>query len=234
VVILDLFCGAGGAAMGYHRAGFEVIGVDIAPQPHFPFVFYQWDALAWMEAWLGLPQKRRARVDAIHASPPCQAWTHARHLSNRGRGDHPRLISAMRDLLESSGLPFVIENVEDAKPELLDPVRICGSSVGLVDIQRHRLFEANFPLSTPPCAHHLRGPARFPGTPRADGSRPLSTIVNQMASGVSHSMLAEAMGIDFMPAPGRRRPSKELCEAIPPAYTLLIGQQLRAHLERAA
>jgi DNA (cytosine-5)-methyltransferase 1 len=220
--LLDLFCGAGGAGMGYHRAGFDVVGVDIAAQPHFPFEFHQADAMTYpLDGF-----------DAIHASPPCQAWTHARHLGNKGRTDHPRLISPVRDLLRRAGKPYVIENVQDARAELVDPLLLCGSMFGL-PIERHRLFELTVPVLAPSCFHGLRGPREYPGTPRADGTRPLSRVVNQMASGVGHDLLAGAMGIDWMPARGKR-PSPELCEAIPPAYTEFIGVQLLAAVKAAA
>ncbi len=213
--------------MGYHRAGFDVFGVDIKPQPHYPFEMVQEDArdaLEWLD-WLAPDD-----FDAIHASPPCQRWSHAGLFANR-RGNHENLIPVTRDLIQATGLPYVIENVEDARGELRDPVKLCGSSLGIEDVERHRYFETSFPVLVPPCQHGLRGAARFPGTPRSDGSRPDSTIVNQMASGVTHSMLAEAMGIDWMPSRGKR-PTSELCQAIPPAYTALIGAQLLEHLNR--
>lgn len=234
--LLDLFCGAGGAAMGYHRAGFDVVGVDIKPQPNYPFEFYKGGALAFLEGlYLYSWTLVDGEFDAIHASPPCQAYSHAGLYASRRRADHPRLIAATRDLLTRTGLPYVIENVEDARRELIEPVMLCGSLVGLPDLERHRYFETNWPLLVPShCQHGVRGRARFPGTTRADGSRPNSAIVNQMASGVTHQMLADAMGIDWLPAPGRKRPTPELCEAIPPAYTELIGHQLMSYLKAVA
>lgn len=219
--LLDLFCGAGGAGMGYHRAGFDVVGVDLHPQSNYPFPFLQADALQALAAgfWRSF--------DAIHASPPCQAYTHAKYLGNRGRDDHPDLLAETREALRDVGIPYVIENVPNSP--MLSPVVICGSSVGLVDLERHRWFETNWPLLVPPCAHGERGAARFPGTPRADGTRPLSRIVNQMASGTTHEMLADAMGIDWIPPTGKR-PTGDLRNAIPPAYTELIGHQLRLAL----
>jgi DNA (cytosine-5)-methyltransferase 1 len=218
--LLDLFCGAGGATRGYQLAGFHVTGVDIAAMPHYcGDEFRQADALGFsLDGY-----------DAIHASPPCQHWTHAKHMGNRGRSDHPQLIAPIRERLRAWGGPYVIENVEDAKAFLLSPVTLCGSSLGLPDLERHRCFESNVGLMAPGCAHGLRGPARFPGTPRSDGSRPLSRIANAMASGISHEVLAAAMGIDWMPGSGFR-PSRELHEAIPPAYTEFIGEQLLAFL----
>ena len=225
--LLDLFCGAGGAAVGYHRAGFDVVGVDIKPQSHYPFEFIQDDAV---KSTLLYERKWVQGFDAIHASPPCQAYTHARHLGNRGRKDHPQLIAATRGLLEATGLPYVIENVEGSP--LRNPVLLCGSMFGL-SVRRHRLFESNMALLVAPCVHAYEGEPRFPSTPRADGSRPLSAVVNPMSRDVSHQMLADGMGIDWMPASGFR-PTNELREAIPPAYTEHIGRFLIEHLQREA
>src|SRR5512146_2584663 len=108
--LLDLFCGAGGAAVGYHRAGFEVVGVDIRPQPNYPFEFIQADALDILR-W-DWPERRFGRLDAIHASPPCQTYTKAQKLQGN---DHPDLIGPTRRLLEQTGLPYVIENVGERR-----------------------------------------------------------------------------------------------------------------------
>ena len=132
--LLDLFSGAGGAAMGYHEAGFDVVGVDIDPQPRYPFEFHQADALTFpLDGY-----------DAIHASPPCQAYTQL------GKGEHPRLIEPIRVRLQSAGVPYVIENVVGAP--LRNPVKLCGSTFGL-HVKRHRLFETNVPMLVPPCYH---------------------------------------------------------------------------------
>jgi DNA (cytosine-5)-methyltransferase 1 len=154
--LLDLFCGAGGAAMGYHRAGFDVVGVDVNPQPRYPFEFVQADALTYpLEGF-----------DAIHASPPCQPWTRKTPTWGRARvhyPDHPQLIEPTRDRLHASGLPYVIENVVGAP--LRAQVMLCGSMFGL-RIQKHRLFEGNWPLPFPPasCYHvGLYDPWKGPG-----------------------------------------------------------------------
>src|SRR5262245_32328515 len=141
--LLDLFCGAGGAAVGYDRAGFQVVGVDIAPQPNYPFTFGEADALEYLK-WIVLPSLGARKFAAIHASPPCQRWS----TKTRNPERHPDLIEPVRVLLESTGLPYVIENVPDAP--LRDPVQLCGSSFGL-GVQRHRSFETNFPLLVPDC-----------------------------------------------------------------------------------
>ncbi len=221
--LLDLFCGAGGAAKGYADAGFEVVGVDIKPQPNYPFRFIRSEALRYLAdpPWT---------FDAIHASPPCQAYTHARVLGHRGRSDHPELIEETRRLLRDTGLPYVIENVKGAPLE--NPVMLCGSAFGL-DVERHRLFETNFPLMAPGCVHGQQAPNRFPGTPRHDGSRPLSRIVNPMSKDCSHEDFARAMGIDWMPKAGFR-PTNELREAIPPRFTEHIGGYLMTHLQAVA
>lgn len=135
----------------------------------------------------------------------------------------------MRERLQVAGVPYIIENVERALPELRDPVLLCGSMFGL-HVERHRLFElGGFAVLTPTCQHYAYGEPRYPSTPRADGSRPLSRIVNPLASGVSHELFAKAMGIDWLPARGVR-PTLELHEAIPPAYTEYLGDFLLSAL----
>lgn len=210
--------------MGYHRAGFEVVGVDIAAQPDYPFEFHQANArgVLWRGMWAGF--------DAIHASPPCQAYTHARHIANRGRDDHPRLIEPIRALLKTTDLPYVIENVVGAPLE--DATTICGVSLGL-NVKRHRIFESNVALMVPPCACGDYRDRQFASTPRADGSRPLSRYVNPLASDTTHEQFAEAMGIDWIAARGKR-PAPGLHEAIPPAYTELIGGYLMAAIRQEA
>lgn len=142
--LLDLFCGAGGAAVGYHRAGFDVVGVDLAPQPDYPFDFVRHDALD-----LNIGYMRE--FDAIHASPPCQAHSSITKVNGTAHL-HPQLIEPTRDLLNLVGLPYVIENVVGAP--LLDPVQCCGSILCptivvdgvLSSIRRHRRFESNVKL----------------------------------------------------------------------------------------
>jgi DNA (cytosine-5)-methyltransferase 1 len=202
--LLDLFCGAGGCSVGYHRAGFDVVGVDITPQPRYPFEFHEADALTFpLEGF-----------DAIHASPPCQAHTTLRH---RTGGDYPDLVAATRDRLLDSGLPYVIENVVGAP--LLNPVMLCGSTFGLGvggrQLRRHRLFESNAPIMASPCQHH--GPAV--GVYGTGGG-------GQMTRGFKAEGVADAraaLGIDWMSL-------AELSEAIPPAYTEHIGGYLMAEV----
>lgn len=144
-LLLDLFCGAGGAAEGYHRAGFDVVGIDINPQPRYPFRFIQGDALD-VSLW-------PVGVDVIHASPPCQALS----TQTPDKSKHLNLIPATRDVLVGSGLPYVIENVEGARRSMVDPIRLCGSSFGL-DVRRHRYFESNVDLQGVACDHGWQAP----------------------------------------------------------------------------
>jgi DNA (cytosine-5)-methyltransferase 1 len=207
--LLDLFCGAGGAAMGYHRAGFDVVGVDIKPQPRYPFEFHQGDAMTWpLDGY-----------DAIHASPPCQAYSAMRTNWN-ARSDHPDLLPPMRERLLASGLPWVIENVPGAPMSPL--VLLCGSAFGLgipgYQLRRHRWFEVcGTWVMSPPCQHH--GPVigiygdHGRDRRRKDGYGRYFTLDERK----------QAMGIDWM-ARG------ELDQAIPPAYTEHIGRQLLEHL----
>lgn len=216
--LLDLFCGAGGAAEGYARAGFDVVGVDVKPQPRFPFRFAQLDAIAFLE---NVPAYI-STFDAIHASPPCQAFTAYRRKGHVK--DSPDLVGVTRELLEATGLPFVIENVEGAP--LVDPVMICGSMFDpVMNIRRHRLFEANWDLEPPewPCRHKLQVSRLYPGgASRRDygDSRTLVRATVEVGTwDIPVDVQREAMDIDWMEL-------GELSEAIPPAYTEHIGRQL--------
>lgn len=210
--LLDLFSGAGGAARGYQQAGFHVTGVDINPQPRYAGdEFVQADALTF-------PLDGFA---AIHASPPCQFATaykrrhgHVRYSAN--------LIPATRWRLQATGLPYVIENVSTARRELINPIQLCGSSFGL-DVRRHRLFESNVAILAPPCNHTAQTPRFPPATNRANLRRTVEVGVWRIPLDVQQ----QAMGIDWMTR-------EELSQAIPPAYTELIGAQLIAHLMDAA
>jgi hypothetical protein len=203
--LLDLFCGAGGCAVGYHRAGFDVVGVDINPQPNYPFEFHQADALTFpLDGF-----------DAIHASPPCQAHSALGWHSQNRHIEHPDLIPQTRARLDASGLPFVIENVEGAP--LINPSRICGSGFGL-PLKRHRLFETNFPLMVPPCAHGQMA-KRFKIHRHGEIINTAFLPVYGTGGGKAAEHWAEGMGIDWMDRAG-------LAQAIPPAYTEHIGGYL--------
>lgn len=210
--LLDLFCGAGGAAMGYHRAGFEVVGVDINPQPHYPFEFHQADAMA-------VPLDG---FDAIHASPVCKAFSRITRTA-RTAPVHPDQITPLRPRLIASGLPYVIENVPGAP--LVQPVMLCGSMFDL-DVQRHRLFESNWGLRDHhwPCRHAIWTPRFHPNrSARKKGGRKARVIVvaghGNDGPGGRVADWREAMGIEWMTR-------DELAQAIPPAYTEFIGGQL--------
>lgn len=212
--LLDLFCCAGGAGTGYARAGFEVVGVDINPQPNYPFAFLQTDAL-------NLDPKFIATFDAIHASPPCQSYS---DLAKRnGNADAwPRLIDPIRDVLIRSKLPYVIENVEGAP--LRNPIVLCGTMFKGLRVLRHRLFEANFPILTPKHGPH---PKVHTFDKRKSHYGKTNDMVDfvQVTGGGNCTIAAarDAMGIDWMT-------KNELNEAIPPAYTRFIGKQLLAYM----
>jgi DNA (cytosine-5)-methyltransferase 1 len=207
--LLDLFCGAGGAAMGYSRAGFEVVGVDIKPQPHYPFEFHQADALEYVA-------EHGREFDAIHASPPCQAYAITNNIWKK-RDAYPMLIEPTRDLLVASGLPYVIENVPGAP--LIDPVILCGDMFGLRVI-RHRLFESSVFMLHPVHVKHTAR-ASYGRTPKNGEHFTISGHFGDVAGG------RKAMGIDWMTR-------DELAQAIPPAYTEWIGAQLIAAPEVSA
>jgi DNA (cytosine-5)-methyltransferase 1 len=226
--LLDLFCGAGGAAMGYHRAGFEVVGVDIKPQPNYPFEFVQSDALSYLLPDEVSPTWNVAEsFDAIHASPPCQALSTLRVMPNAH--EHQNLIPATREMLEQAGLLYVIENVVGARPHLRHPFLLCGSSFGL-RVWRHRLFETNWEIGLlPPCSH-VEHPDPLDvtgdGGGRRKGLRPDCGGGNsRKPRGLAEA--SDALDIDWM---SRR----ELSQAIPPAYTELIGHQLLQHIHARA
>ena len=209
--LLDLFCGAGGAAMGYHRAGFEVVGVDIAPQKHYPFEFHQADALTYP----------LDEFDVIHASPPCQGYSVSKGLSNGA----PLLIETVRLRLRASGASWIIENVRGALSSMPTSVQLCGTQFGL-HVYRHRLFESNMLLFAPGmvCRHpaylmdgylcvYGNGARR-----RQTGNR------GNKYQRCSRAEARTAMDIDWMT-------QHELSQAIPPAYTEWIGLQLRSALD---
>jgi DNA (cytosine-5)-methyltransferase 1 len=212
--LLDLFSGAGGAAMGYHRAGFEVVGVDIAPQPRYPFEFHQADALEYCAA-------HGQEYDVIHASPPCQRYTVGRKIHDSG-ARYPDLVGPTRDLLRSIWKTYVIENVIGAP--LLNPITLCGTMFGL-HVFRHRLFESSHLLFAPQHAKHNGS------TGATDGYSTLARGRNGYICVAGHNFIREegaaAMGIDWM------KTRYELAQAIPPAYTEYIGKQLLAVLEAA-
>lgn len=217
--LLDLFCCAGGASAGYARAGFDVVGVDISPQPRYPFTFRQADALDVLA-----DREFVANFDAIHASPPCQHYSAAAEIHDTA-DQHPDLIPPVRSLLMDTGLPWVMENVE--RSTLATTLMLCGSMFGL-GVKRHRLFESNVLLIGPTCgSHRLWHASVFGG--RAVGRQRVTHggpgVRSQTWDKFPDELATarDAMGIDWMNL-------AELSEAIPPAYTEFIGGQLLASL----
>lgn len=228
---LDLFCGAGGAAMGLHRAGFDVIGVDHKPQPRFPFTFVQADALN--------PPFNLADFDFIWASPPCQAHTALKTMTNAR--EHANLIPATRSLLIASGRPYTIENVFGAPLIPGKTIMLCGTMFGLqsaddtAELRRHRYFETSFPIVlSPPCNHTNRitlgvygskvrdiaAEKRHYAKDRATRGMPVNVVLPQ-------SRGFEAMHINWMNV-------AELSQAIPPAYSEFIARAFLSSMKAAA
>jgi DNA (cytosine-5)-methyltransferase 1 len=205
---LDLFAGAGGAAVGYARAGFEVVGVDVVDQPHYPFPMIHEDALVALRDWT------LEEFDAIHASPPCQRWTVG--APGRALGDeHPDLLTPTRELLKATGLPYVIENVPGAP--MPDAILLCGSTFDL-PIVRHRLFEIN---PKPVLVPSLCRQGTF-GRAVDHGPGFYSYGHGKWRDGWREHVIPEVwpwMTLD------------EAGQAIPPAYTEWVGSQLLAYVE---
>jgi DNA (cytosine-5)-methyltransferase 1 len=212
---LDLFCGAGGAAMGLYRAGFDVVGIDIKPQPRYPFPFIQADALR--------PPVRLEDFDLVWASPPCQAYSALRVMKNRR--EHAMLIDPVRAMLKGSGQPWVIENVGGAP--LRDPLELCGSMFGLesegFQLRRHRYFEASFFVLGTECQHAPRTVGVYGGKARNIAQEKRHYAKDKETRGAPAGVVLRqgigraAMGIDWMNM-------DELSEAVPPAYSEHIGR----------
>lgn len=205
---IDLFCCAGGAGMGLHRAGFDVTGVDIDHQPNYPFRFIRGDALT----------HPLAGFDFIWASPPCQAYTR-----QGKKGAHPELIEPIRARLENAGIPYVIENVVGAP--LKSPMRLCGSMFGL-GVRRHRDFETSFPIDPPgTCRHKGHEIRAYYGAWGREAFRAKKPGNKDTLRGTVDRAPSD-MGIDWMRW-------GELTQAIPPAYSEYIGRAVIAHLQLA-
>lgn len=216
--LLDLFCKAGGASRGYHDAGFDVVGVDIEPQPRYPYRFIQrsaFDALA--------DQAFMTQFDAVHASPVCKVHTVLKAFSGK---QHVNQIPQTRELLDTTGLPYVIENVPGAP--LINPVTLCGSMFNL-GVRRHRLFEVRgWEPIQPPCRHAEQA-AVSPSYPvkRYHSGKPIITmspVIGVFGHGQGLGpgevdLWRRAMGIDWMTR-------EELSQAIPPIYTEYLGGRL--------
>jgi len=207
--LLDLFSGAGGAAMGYYRAGFDVTGVDIAPQPHYPFPFFLADAMSFP---LG-------GFDAIHASPPCHDHSSLSAIS--GKDGTGWMLPATRERLAALAVPWVIENVPGA-PMRTD-YRLCGCMFGLPRLRRERWFETSwrgFDMR-PPC-HHVGRAVTVAGH-GAQGSYEF----DELGRYPTQADRKAAMGIGWMNR-------GELAQAIPPAFTEYVGTRLLAAIGAAA
>jgi len=201
--ILDLFCCGGGAGKGYSNAGFDVTGIDIEPQPKYPFKFIQCDALEYLS-------EHYHEFDAIHASPPCQAYTKAGKEHRKNGKVYADFLEATRDLCKQIGKPYIIENVPDAPME--NPIVLCGSMFGL-KTYRHRQFEGNINLVAPDHPKHIAKNTKM-------GRKPVEGEFIQVVGHFSGVPFArEAMGIDWLG-------QKELAQAIPPAYTEFLGAQI--------
>jgi DNA (cytosine-5)-methyltransferase 1 len=228
--LVDLFCCAGGAAKGYHDAGFEVVGVDIEPQPDYPYEFHQADALTFpLDGF-----------DAAHGSPPCQGYT---PLNAYNHATYPDLVAATRAKFEASGLPYVIENVPQAPMPHADTldgahaVLLCGPMFGL-KVYRERLFElgGGAYAAQPPHKDHIWLCARNGYLPTPE--KPFMSIHGGKHSRAWQRAAAECLDVPWMIArPGMDALTasvREVCEAIPPAYTRYVGAALLGALEREA
>jgi DNA (cytosine-5)-methyltransferase 1 len=206
--LLDLYCCAGGASFGYEQAGFEVVGVDIDPQPKYRGNFVQADAIEYLKAnW--------QNFDAIHASPPCQRYSTSSMQFRLTGKVYPDLIEATRIELIKTGKPYIIENVP--KSPLINPIELCGTMFGL-RTYRHRLFESNIELTVPLHPKHVNKNA-----PMGRRAKP-----NEFIQYVGHfsgvRIVGEMTGLTWLG-------QYELAQSIPPAYTKFIGEQMISYLE---
>lgn len=202
--------------MGLYRAGFSVVGVDIKPQPRYPFAFIQADVM----------EIDFRRFDFIWASPPCQGYTSMRHAP--GAIGAPLLLNQVRELMPA-GVLWCIENVEEAAWSMRDPVTLCGSMFDLgaqgCRTQRHRLFETNFPLSQPKCQHDARPVIGvYGGHARKRSAKAGGRGTRDVWVGGHKAAASEALGIDWMTL-------NEMSEAIPPAYAEYIGRAALATMD---
>jgi DNA (cytosine-5)-methyltransferase 1 len=235
--LLDLFCGAGGAAKGYADAGFEVVGVDKDPQPNYPYEFVQADALEVldrliadrgvfirMSPWWVL---RRREIAGIHASPPCQRDSGASKSWNGRPNDHPDLIGPTQERLRRTGLPYVLENVTGARHKLRSPIMLCGTMFPGLRVTRHRYFEIDgFDVPVPLHGKHPLHYTRDKRKPHYGKLDEWEAFVMVNGGGnCSKAAAADAMGIDWPMT------KHDLNEAIPPAYTEHIGEFLMRHLK---
>lgn len=217
--LLDLFCCGGGAARGYSDAGFDVTGIDIEPQPRYPFKFIQADALDYLQAY-------GHEYDVVHASPPCQGYSKCQFIVSTQGKTYPLLIEPTIAALRLLGKPWVVENVPGSG---LDSLVLCGSMFGL-PIQRHRHFASSFSIVAPGiCQHSTDDLGIYANKITRLGTKGTAYVAG---SGRTHyrpksapfSAGCDAMGIDWMNR-------YELSQAIPPAYTYYIGKRMIQHLQ---
>lgn len=220
--LLDLFCGAGGAGEGYVRAGFDVTGVDLYPQPENPHRFIQAD-------WCEYLKEHGGEYDVIHASPVCKGYA---NLNSWGRVTHKREIPLVREQLLRIGKPYVIENIHSAKWDMIDPIQVCGSPFGL-RVRRHRMFESSLNLISSGCDHgwqdadqiYLRRgryskPTPTGVCPNTGGSQLFQPgTLKSMNRERERELRSEGMGIDWMSW-------EPLTQAIPPRFTQFLGRQI--------
>ena len=221
--LLDLFCCAGGAGKGYADAGFEVVGVDIDPQPNYPLEFHQADAIEFV-------RDHGHEFDAIHASPPCQTFSRTKTLHDN---EHPDLIKPTRDALVASGKPWVMENVVGAP--LIDPIKLSGQHFNMtapdvdgvpLKLVRHRLFESNILLRVPDSFHanrHIQTASIYGAgggwTPRHRDNP------DRRGGYIPHTdVIKKLLGIDWMT-------KHEMSQSIPPVFTEWVGRQIIEYLE---
>lgn len=224
-VIVDLFCKAGGCTKGYQDAGFYVIGVDIEPQPRYVGdEFYEDDALDFLNRWLDDPSWLRP-VDAWHASPPCQHFSRMTACRPGLREEYPDLVEPVRDLLQRTGKPYVIENVPGAP--LVNPWKLCGCQFRLrsprgLTVRRERWFECSWPIFDLMSPHEHSEPA-LPVTGHSPGKEWRDTYVARYGEAPRLEERRQAMGVPWMNR-------DEATEAIPPAFTEWIGGHLLAEV----
>lgn len=213
--LLDLYCGAGGAARGYVAAGYDITGVDIAPQPNYPYAFVQADALQYAV-------EHGHEYDVIHASPICRGYSRARYLAAGNRKTWPLDIGRVRTVLRGLSRPYVIENVEGARKHMLEPIMLCGTMFGL-KVYRHRLFET-YPtiLLTPPHAPHND---KTPPAGKGRSPKGYISLTSGGIHGVTRQERFAAMGYDRVVMT-----NKELNDSVPPAYTEWVGRELMTAL----
>lgn len=223
--LLDLYCCAGGAAKGYADVGFEVVGVDICPQPNYPYEFHQADAIEFVK-------EHGHEFDAIHASPPCQTFSRTKTLHDN---EHPDLIEPTRDALVASGKPWVMENVVGAP--LIDPIKLSGQHFNMtapdvdgvpLKLVRHRLFESNIVLRVPDSFHANRHIQTASVYGAGGGWTPKHRDNPDRRGGyIPHTdVIKKLLGIDWMS-------KHEMSQSIPPVFTEWVGGQLADYVKEA-